>query len=218
MIRMVIILMIMIEDVSDMMLTTMVMMIKTWFWCWSSRHYCHKQILGGTGTQVLRCLDNPVKHMRMTPNPMMMMMMKKNTKSSSSTALLEASIFAFLVQSRRHLDDDTYCHNHHQDHQDHHHHDHHENDLYVDASRALEELKICLSSLRSPQFQSPHSTFHTDDDDDDGDDDDGDDNDEEDENDDANLSTNVAQPTLFTESTSRSYSITLEALDSNDKI
>ena len=74
MIRMVIILKIMIEDVSDMMLTTMVIMIKTWFWCWSSCHYCHKQILGGTGTQVLHCLDNPVKHMRMIKNDFKTMM------------------------------------------------------------------------------------------------------------------------------------------------
>ena len=154
----------------------------------------------------------------MTPNPMMMMVMKKHTKSSSSTPLLETSIFASLVQSRRHLDDDTHGHNNHQDHQNHHHNhhhqDHHENDLYVDASRALEELKICLSSLRSPQFHSPHSTFHKDDVDDDGDDDDDDDNDDDDEYYDANLSTNVAQPPLFTESTSRFYSVTLEALDS----
>ena len=95
----------------------------------------------------------------------------RNTNSSSSTPLLETSILASLVQSRRHLGH-TYPHSYHQD-QDHHqvhHQDYDKSDLYVDARRALVELRICLSSLRSPQFHSPHSTLHDDDDDDDDDD------------------------------------------------
>merc|ERR1712130_405790 len=55
-----------------------------------------------------------------------------NTKSSSSTPLLETSVLTSLVQSRRHL--------------------------YVEESRALVELNTCRSSLKSPQFRSPHST------------------------------------------------------------
>ena len=37
-------------------------------------------------------------------------------------------------------------------------------DLYVEASRALVELKTCLSSLRSPQLLSPHSSWYYDND------------------------------------------------------
>ena len=67
-----------------------------------------------------------------------------NTKSSSSTPLLETSIFASRVQSRRHLDDHTYCYDHHQDHQ----HHRHENDLHVDASMIIHIVIIIIKIIR----------------------------------------------------------------------
>ena len=82
----------------------------------------------------------------------------------------------------------------------------------MEASRALVELNTCLSSLKRPQFQSPHSTLHCHDydtGDGGGDDDHGDGNDNEE-----NLSADTSEPPLFAESTSRFDAVTFEALES----
>ena len=87
-----------------------------------------------------------------------------NTKSSSSMPLFMTNVFAFLTQSRRHLGYPRH-HQHHHHNQDHHgHQDLHDhpppNHLYEDDRTALvAELRICLSSLTSPQLRRPHFTF-----------------------------------------------------------
>ena len=93
-----------------------------------------------------------------------------NTKSSSSMPLFMTSVFAFLTQSRRHLGYPRHHHHHHQSqghrgHQDHHDHLNHRDyhpppHLYEDDRTALvAELRICFSSLTSPQLRRPHFTF-----------------------------------------------------------
>ena len=51
-------------DYEMLMMMAMIIILKiamtiTWSLCSSFCHCCHKQILGGTDTQLLQCLDNP---------------------------------------------------------------------------------------------------------------------------------------------------------------
>ena len=96
--------------------------------------------------------------------------MVMNTKSSSSMPLFMTNVFAFLTQSRRHLGYPRHHQHHHHNqghrgHQDLHDHLNHldlhpPNHLYEDDRTALvAELRICLSSLTSPQLRRPHFTF-----------------------------------------------------------